>query len=96
MADAERALRAAGVPASRVVTGNDMASKETPFFPALSHPVAGTRHYTGVPVLRDGKHRVTHRRPPLLGEHTEYVLHDLLHLDAAEIERLTAAKIVGH
>ncbi len=96
VADAERALRAAGVPASRVVTGNDMASEQTPFFPALSHPVAGTRHYTGVPVLRDGKHRVTHRRPPLLGEHTEYVLHDLLRLDADEIERLTAARIVGH
>ncbi len=96
VADAERTLRAAGVPASRVVTGNDMASMATSFFPALSHPVAGTRHYTGVPVLRDGKHRVTHRRPPLLGEHTEYVLHDLLHLDAAKIERLTAAKIVGH
>ncbi|MXY52263.1 MAG: hypothetical protein F4Y86_07025 [Gammaproteobacteria bacterium] len=94
--DAERTLRAAGVPASRVVTGNDMASEQTPFFPALSHPVAGTRHYTGVPVLRDGKHRVTHRRPPLLGEHTEYVLHDLLRLDADEIERLTAARIVGH
>ena len=96
VADAEQTLRAAGVPASRVVTGNDMASKETSFFPALSHPVAATRNYTGVPVLRDGKHRVTHRRPPLLGEHTEYVLHDLLRLDADEIERLTAAKIVGH
>ena len=96
VADAEQALRAAGVPASRVVTGNDMASKDTSFFPALSHPVAATRNYTGVPVLRDGKHRVTHRRPPLLGEHTEYVLHDLLRLDADEIERLTAAKIVGH
>ena len=96
VADAERALRAAGVPASRVVTGNDMAARETPFFPALSHPVAGIRHYTGVPVLRDGKHRVPHRRPPLLGEHTEYVLHDLLRLDAEQIERLTAAKIVGH
>ena len=96
VADAERALRAAGVPASRVVTGNDMAARETPFFPALSHPVAGTRHYTGVPVLQDGKRRVAHRRPPLLGEHTEYVLHDLLRLDAEQIERLTAAKIVGH
>ena len=96
VADAEQSLRAAGVPASRVVTGNDMASKDTSFFPALSHPVAATRNYTGVPVLRDGKHRVTHRRPPLLGEHTEYVLHDLLRLEADEIERLTAAKIVGH
>ena len=93
--EAETTLRNAGIPASRVVTGNDMAATRTPFFPALSHPVAGTRHYTGVPVLRDGK-RVTHRRPPLLGEHTEYVLHDLLHLDPQEIERLTAAKVVGH
>ena len=93
--EAETTLRNAGIPASRVVTGNDMAATRTPFFPALSHPVAGTRHYTGVPVLRDGK-RVTHRRPPLLGEHTEFVLHDLLHLDPQEIERLTAAKVVGH
>ena len=93
--DAERELRAAGIPASRVVTGNDMAATDSPFFPALSHPTAGTRHYTGVPVLRDGE-RVAHRRPPLLGEHTEYILHDLLHLDPREIERLTAAKVVGH
>lgn len=93
--EAERSLRTAGVPASRVVIGNDMAATDTTFFPALSHPVAGTRHYTGVPVLRDGR-RVTHRRPPLLGEHTEYVLHDLLRLDPREVERLTATKVVGH
>ena len=35
------------------------------------------------------------RRPPLLGEHTEQVLHEVVKLPAAEIERLTAAEAVG-
>ena len=91
VAATEAALRTAGVPASRVVTGDDMAASDTPFFPALGHPTAGTRRYTGVPVLVDGE-RLPLRRPPLLGEHTERVLHDVLQLPAAEIELLTAEK----
>ena len=94
--DVETALRSAGVPASRVVTGDDMASVATSFFPALAHPTSGTRRYTGVPVLLDGKHRPAARRAPLLGEHTERVLHDMLRLPPAEIEQLTASKAVGH
>ena len=90
----EAALREAGVHASRVVTGDDMAASDTPFFAALSHPTAGTRHYTGVPVLANGE-RLPLRRPPLLGEHTEQVLHEVVKLPAAEIERLTAAEAVG-
>ena len=91
----EAALRQAGVPASRVVTGDDMAASDAPFFPALSHPTAGTRHHTGVPVLVDGE-RLPLRRAPLLGEHTEQVLHEVLNLPSDEIERLTAAKAVGY
>ena len=91
----EAALREAGVPASRVVTGDDMAATDTTFFPALAHPTAGTRHYTGVPVLMDGE-RLAVRRPPLLGEHTERVLHGVLKLPAAEIERLLAEKAAGY
>lgn len=91
----EAALREAGVPASRVVTGDDMAAADTPFFPALAHPTAGTRNYTGVPVLVDGE-RVAVRRPPLLGEHTERVLHDVLKLPGTEIERLLAEKAAGY
>ncbi len=92
--DMEAALRRAGVHASRVATGDDMAASDAPFFPALSHPTAGTRHYTGVPVLANGE-RPPLRRAPLLGEHTERVLHEGLRLPGAEIERLTAAKAVG-
>ena len=91
---AEAALRAAGIPASRVVTADDMATWETSFFQALAHPTAGTRWYTGVPVLTRGE-RPTTRRPPLLGEHTEHVLHNVLKLPAGEVQRLTAKGVVG-
>ena len=96
VSDAEAALRAAGVPASRVVTGDDMAASDTSFFAALAHPTSGTRRYTGVPVRLDGDGRPTARRSPLLGEHTEAVLHDLLRLPAEQVARLMADKVVGH
>ena len=94
VAEAEGKLREAGVPASRVVTGDDMAATDSPFFAALGHPTSGTRRYTGVPVRINDK-RLPLRRPPLLGEHTEHVLHDVLRCPAEEAERLTAAEVVG-
>ena len=101
VAEVEGRLRDAGIPASRVVTGDDMAASEAPcsrresFFPAVGHPTSGTRRYTAVPVLREG-HRPATRRPPLLGEHTEQVLYDLLELPPEDVHCLMAEKIVGH
>lgn len=99
--EAEAALRTAGVPVSRVVTGDDMAATDTSFFAALAHPTSGTRRYTGVPVLLHGSERPAARRlrttrSPLLGEHTEAVLRDLLCLSGDEVARLMAEKVVGH
>lgn len=94
--DVESALAAAGVPASRVVTANDMAATETGFFPAVAHPTSGTRAYTAVPVLRRGGGRPATRRPPLLGEHTESVLYELLGMAPAEVDRLMQDKVVGN
>ena len=71
-----------------------MAASETSFFPALAHPTSGIRRYTGLPVLVEGE-RPTVRRSPLLGEHTEGVLHDLLKLPAGEVERLVGSGVVG-
>ena len=96
VAVAERALRDAGIPASRVVIGDDMAACDSGFFPAVAHPSCGTHRYTGVPVRLEGHGRPAVRRSPLLGEHTERVLYDVLGMAAEDVERLTAAKIVGY
>lgn len=98
-AELERRLRAAGVPVSRVVIGDDMASAEADhasgFFAALDHPTMETHYYTGLP-FRDGAgRRPALRRAPLLGEHTEYVLFDLLDLEPEEVNTLLAERAVG-
>jgi crotonobetainyl-CoA:carnitine CoA-transferase CaiB-like acyl-CoA transferase len=97
--EVEAALRAAGVPVSRAVTGDDMAANDADhasgFFPALDHPTAGTHHYTGLPFTLDGK-RVPSKRPPLLGEHTKSVLYDLLGLEGDEVAELLASGAVGY
>ena len=99
-ADVEGILREAGVPVSRVVTGDDIASDEeghaSGFFGAVSHPTSGTRYYTGVPVLLVGHGRPATLRSPLLGEHTERVVYNHLGLTPAEMDELTARKVVGH
>ena len=101
-AEVERCLGRVGVPVFRVATGNDLAaeapsgSRRHGFFPAVGHPTSGTRRYTALPVLLEDGTRLPTRRPPLLGEHTEGVLHDVLELPAAEVDHLMARKIVGH
>ena len=98
--EVETIMRTADVPCSRVVTGDDMAADEqahtSGFFPAVSHPSAATRHYTGIPVLLREKGRPATRRPPMLGEHTEQVLYELLGLTPDEVNTLMAEKTVGY
>ena len=93
---AEAALRAVGVPASRVVIGADMAEIETGFFPTVRSASAGTRHCTGMPVLTAAGTRPPVEPSPAIGEHTGRVLFDVLGVDAEEVVRLRDEKIVGH
>ncbi len=95
----EALLRAAGVPACRVRTGADFASDDSAAaagaFPVVAHPTAGHRRYTALP-LRDGDGmRPPTRRAPLLGEHVDHVLLDVLGLDAETVHALMAAQVVG-
>ena len=98
--EVERVLRGAGIPVSRAVTGDDMAANGTDassgFFVPLDHPTVGTHHYTGLPFTLDDGQRVPLRRPPLLGEHTERVLYDLLELDVESVSELIAQGAVGY
>jgi crotonobetainyl-CoA:carnitine CoA-transferase CaiB-like acyl-CoA transferase len=94
--DAEAELRAAGIPASRLVTGDNVAADPSTLFAALPHPTADTRFYTGVPILDRSQGRPAAKRPPLLGEHTEAVLREVVGLDPEVIRDLAARRIVGH
>jgi crotonobetainyl-CoA:carnitine CoA-transferase CaiB-like acyl-CoA transferase len=98
--EVESLLRAAGVPASRVVTGHDLVACERDhrggIFAAVSHPTAGLHWYTGLPFEAAATGRTGVRRPPLLGEHTEYVLYDILGLSGPEVSDLMASGAVGH
>ena len=49
----------------------------------------------GLPFTLEGNGRYVARRSPLLGEHTEDILYDVLGLDAAEVNRLMSEKAAG-
>ena len=93
---AEHALRGAGLPASRVVTGDELATHaslhDNGFFPQLPHDRMGDRFYTGMPVLVVGAGRIPVGSPPLLGEHTHEVLAAVA---KQELEDLQAAGVIG-
>jgi crotonobetainyl-CoA:carnitine CoA-transferase CaiB-like acyl-CoA transferase len=46
------------------------------------------------PVKMSGTPIVSYTAPPTLGQHTDDVLHDLLHMSRAEIDALRARKII--
>lgn len=58
------------------------------------HPGIGPVRYTATPLLRSSEVR-PHAYAPGLGEHTESVLAERLHLDPAAIAELAADKVVG-
>ncbi|HZQ35965.1 MAG TPA: CoA transferase [Dehalococcoidia bacterium] len=99
-AELESLLRAHGVPASRIVTGFDLVERGEAhhggLFAMATHPLVGSHWYTGLPFLDGDGRRPEMRRPPLLGEHTEYVLYKVLGLPTAEVSRLLEAGVVGY
>ncbi len=94
-----RMLQDASIPAFPSLDPRDLA--EDPHLAArgyleeLEHPEVGRRKHSGIPwQLRDGPNGV--RFPaPCLGQHTEEVLGDLLHLGRAEISALRERGILG-
>jgi len=60
----------------------------------MEHAEMGDLHLMGLPWhLSDGP-QGNYQPPPLLGEHNEYVFGQLLGLSTAEIDRLTAEKVI--
>ena len=60
----------------------------------MLHPLAGTVPQVANPIKFVGEEHDYQRAPPVLGQHTEEVLRDLLGMDDAALARLRAAKAI--
>ena len=92
-----RLLGDAGVPCGACQdTGEVLADphlKAREMIVDIDYPTRGTYQTVGCPVkLSDSPAEVT--RPPLLGEHTAELLHDLCGVDPDEVERLREQGVV--
>jgi crotonobetainyl-CoA:carnitine CoA-transferase CaiB-like acyl-CoA transferase len=89
------ALQAAGVPAFPSLSNRELSENAhlsgRGFLVRQSHPQVGVRTHIGIPWRTSLRPNRPPQRAPLLGEHTDAVLHGLLHLSAGEIRRLRAA-----
>jgi crotonobetainyl-CoA:carnitine CoA-transferase CaiB-like acyl-CoA transferase len=61
----------------------------------MSHPRAGKVRMVGAPVRLSETPGSVRTPAPMLGEHTDLVLRQLLGLDAGEIDALRAAGAIG-
>jgi crotonobetainyl-CoA:carnitine CoA-transferase CaiB-like acyl-CoA transferase len=87
-------LREAGIPVSVVETSEDLLNdrqlKERNSLWTMEHPVLGTFHHLG-PASKLSKTPAQANRPsPCLGEHTEYVCHEILGIPDDEFVSMLA------
>jgi 2-methylfumaryl-CoA isomerase len=80
---------------SQLVNEDPRCSTANPMFVEVEHPGVGSYLMPGSPLAFSGVDRVPVRRAPLLGEHTEEILADVLGLGAAEIGRLHDEGVVA-
>ncbi|HEX2172511.1 MAG TPA: CoA transferase, partial [Dehalococcoidia bacterium] len=97
--EAAARLQAAGVPAMPVLDGIDLAERDVhlrarAYYEEPDHPATGPFKIDRSPVLASGTPLPPIRPAPLLGEHTEEVLRDVLGLDQEEIDRLILDEVV--
>jgi crotonobetainyl-CoA:carnitine CoA-transferase CaiB-like acyl-CoA transferase len=91
-------LRSVGIPCSPVKTFaevvDDPQTAIRNMFPTIQCPVAGPHRVTGVPVKLSETPGQTGGPAPELGEHTEFVLSELLGLDSSAVDGLVDAGII--
>ena len=92
-------LQAAGVPAFPSLKTREVAEdphlEAREYFSEAPHAEVGVRKHAGMPWRLHNRPSGVVGPAPLLGEHTDQVLKDVLSLDDAEIIRLREAGIVG-
>lgn len=84
----QRAGVAAGVVQDAAQLTNDSHLKARGFIAQTEHPEMGQLLHGGMPMKLSLTPGCVRSHAPLLGEHNDYVLRDLLHMEEKEIERL--------
>lgn len=92
------ALQAAGVPAgvvanSRYLMEDDVQLQHRGYWETIDHPEMGETRFTAPPFLLDGE-RVELKRPPLLGEHTDTILTQVLGYAPERVKALRAEGVI--
>lgn len=89
--EAMELLNKAGVPAGAVLDSGDLLADpsfyDSGMLTTVEHPIRGPVVLPGWPVQMSGSPRPVITSPPLLGEHTNEVLSDVLDLSAEQISR---------
>lgn len=87
-----------GVPAAPLLNASEVAEydsfRQRRLFQSVSHPILGDVPVYGLPWQTDGEPWQVERRAPLLGEHNDYVLSELLELSSSEIAELQSAEVL--
>lgn len=93
-----RRLQAAGVAAFPSMSSKDLTEDAQlngrGFFARLPHPVVGTQTHTGIPWLLTNAPNGVRSVAPLLGQHTEEVLRDVLGYTDGDIARLREQQVL--
>jgi crotonobetainyl-CoA:carnitine CoA-transferase CaiB-like acyl-CoA transferase len=66
-----------------------------PFFQWMQHPITGWTPYPSFPFTFDGSYLPYRGPTPILGQHNDEVLREVLGLDDETIADLRARKVVG-
>jgi 2-methylfumaryl-CoA isomerase len=80
---------------SQLVRDDPRCSEENPLFAAIDQPGVGRYLMPGLPLDFAAEPRLPPRPAPLLGEHTDVVLAEVLGLSTAEIGRLHDERIIA-
>ena len=95
----EDILQQADVPASAILSVPEAVEHEhtaaRDMFPTLHHKTYGSFRTPGPPLRLGGVAIDNPTAPPLLGEHSEEVLRELLGMSAEAIAKLAAAQVIA-
>ena len=93
-----RLLQARGIAAFPTFNSKDIAEdahlNQSDLFVRLEHPEVGARQHIGIPWHMSQTPCAVRRPAPCLGEHTDYVMRDILNYSVADIELLKAEKVL--